>query len=126
MNRLTIDARRSDDGSLVQTWLIEDQGALLIHDESGAAALPLTARAIVATFARYAKPLAVALPDELSTVVPIGDRARLRAFRFRGWGDVEPSDYLVLEQDGREPVAAPANLVAAALRHLATAFAREG
>ena len=81
---------------------------------------------VVATLEHYARPLAVPVPpggEALELELPDGSRARLSELRFRGWGDVLPSDYLVLERDGHEPIAAPAPLVVAALRHLATSLA---
>jgi hypothetical protein len=48
----------------------------------------------------------------------------VRAFAFVGWGAVEPTDYLLWEVEGAEPLAAPAGLMAAALLALGRAAAR--
>ena len=101
--------------------------ALAIHVDDAGEALPIPTPALVAAFERYARPLASSAPpasegaEALEIELGEGLRGRIRNFRFRGWGDVEPSDYLLLERDGREPIAGPAPLIVAALRHLARA-----
>jgi hypothetical protein len=104
---------------------VQQGDQLAIVDEDSGDALAIPPRALVAAFDRYGRPLAAAppppSPEALEIVLEDGARGRLRAFRFRGWGDVEPSDYLLLERDGMEPVAGPAPLLVAALRHLARA-----
>jgi len=106
-------------------WLVEVEAGLLLRDDETGVELPLWIPAVVAVFDRYGKPLAAAPPPPSDPAVelPLGEgrRGRVRAFRFRGYGDVELTDYLLLERDDTEPVAAPAPLVAAALLHLARA-----
>jgi hypothetical protein len=83
-----------------------------------------------AIFARYGKALAAAVPppaeddQRIDVALADGRRAGLRAFSFRGWGDVLPSDYLLWEVDGAEPSAAPAALAGAGLLALARAASR--
>jgi hypothetical protein len=59
-------------------------------------------------------------------VIRITPRAAVRLFSFRGWGSVIAEDWMLLDEDGAEPVAAPAPLVAAALTALARAAAHMG
>lgn len=125
MPKLEILRVRDDVGDVHTTWL-SDEGGLVFEDASGAQ--PVAATLISAVFARYGKALAVSIPpsdgDHVALTLPDGVAARVRAFRFRGFGDVEPTDYLLLEVDGQEPMAGPATLVASALGHLVRATAR--
>jgi hypothetical protein len=117
---------REERGEVRATWL-EDEGGLAIVDENGPP-LPLPLRAIEAVFARYGKELAVAIPERtenLALALPTG-KAHLRAFRFLGYGDVLPTDYLIFDGEGRPPLVAPAPLVADALTALARAAAGAG
>ena len=123
MAKLEILNVRDQVGDVHSTWLSDD-GGLTLKDDAGAHAL--AAAHVEAVFARYGKPLAAAAPAGGHAVVmtlPDGTRGQVRAFRFRGFGDVEPKDYLLFDVDGRESLAGPAPLLAAALVHLARAGA---
>jgi hypothetical protein len=82
---------------------------------------------VLGIFARYGRPLEVAMPpaapDDQSheLVGPDGATAIVRVLRVLGFGDVIPNDYFVLETDDDEPVAVPGPLFSAALTALATA-----
>ena len=127
MSNLPLWRRRLEDGAVTTLWLAEVDGALVLRDEETGVDLPLIVPAILATFERYARPLAAAPPPPGDPIVELaltgGQRGRLRGFRFRAYGDVEPNDYLLLERDDAEPLAAPAPLLSAALLHLARAAA---
>jgi hypothetical protein len=126
---LRIDARRDGDGEVRGTHLCVREGRLVLEEETpeGRVARPVPAGGLLAVFARYAKPLASsAETEEAGLRVPLsrGRWGRLCLFRFRGFGCVHPSDYLVLQSEGEDPVAAPAPLIAGALRALAAAGPR--
>jgi hypothetical protein len=124
MGVLAIHRRRTET-DILSTWLVDEGGTLRLREEETGEELPIAAAAILAVFERYARPLAAAPPPPSRELVMItladGRRARVRAFRFRAPVDVEPSDYLLLERDDAEPIAGPAPLLAAAMRHLAQA-----
>ena len=122
MPKLEILRVRDQAGNVHTTWL-SDEGGLLYEDAAGPR--PVAAAHIDAVFTRYGKALGVAIPpsegDHVELTLPDGAAGRVRTFRFRGFGDVEPSDYLLLEVDGREAMAGLATLVASALGHLVRA-----
>ncbi len=124
--RVQIQARREPSGEVRESWLEARPSGLFVDE------LPVSPRMLEAAFARYAKPLAAAAPpraeddERIDLVLDDGRGVVLRAFTFRGWGDVLPSDYLLWEADGSEPVAAPVTLVGAALIALARAAAGSG
>lgn len=125
--RLRLHAGYDAHGEVRSTWLLCAAGQLALWDEPAPTAQPLPPAAVPAVFRRYGRPLdeQVVLPQEVFLEVPLpAGTARLRPLRFRPLGHVEPLDYLVLERSGAEPLAAPAPLVAAALRALAAAAAR--
>ena len=136
MNQLKIDARHDADGYLGGVFLLEEEGVIAVVQDDGRGghtALPLPAAAIAGAFARYGKPLAEELKapprQDDDSVIPVplaagGGHGDVRAFAFVGWGSVEPTDYLLWEVDGAEPLAAPAGLMAAALLALGRAAAR--
>lgn len=107
-------------------WLVEREGALFVVEDG--AEFPVDERMIVAIFDRYAKPLAARAParaedDQMVTLThPTGRPAWIRAFAFKNFGDVIPTDYLLFEVEGAEPVAAPARMAGAALIALARAW----
>jgi hypothetical protein len=84
---------------------------------------------VLGIFARYGKPLAVAMPAEAAddqraeVALPGGGVARIRVLQVMGYGDVIPNDYFVLERDGQgeEPQAVPGPLFSGALAALARA-----
>lgn len=126
---LEIWAERDGDGRVQATALVETARGIALRQADGVAR-PLPAAAIEATFTRYARPLAIALParaaedQAIAFITSDGARATVRAFAYRSWTDALPTDYLALEVEGREAVAAPARLVAAALAALARAAER--
>lgn len=137
MNRLRIDARLDEQGVARSTWLLEEAGRMSILDETVGRPLGLPLQALTGAFARYGHPL-----DERYTPPPLGDddavvrwslsseeegaTGLVRSFSFLGWGDVEPTEYLLYEVSGHEPVCAPARLMSAALLALARAAERLG
>jgi hypothetical protein len=137
MNRLRIDARLDDQGAARATWLLEDAGRVSILDEMVGRPLGLPMQALIGAFDRYGRPL-----DERYTPPSLGEddavvrvslssdgtggTAVVRSFSFLGWGEVEPTEYLLYEVSGRDPVCAPARLMSAALLALARAVERLG
>ena len=131
-HRLCIHATYDADGATLRTWLIvmDEDGRLALWEEPAPAALLLPPMALPAVFSRYGKPLDedVEVPEAPALVVDLpGGAYRIRPLRFRPFGYLEPLDYLVLDRSrpgpGEGPLAAPAPLVAAALRALARAAA---
>lgn len=136
--RLRLNSGRDPDGEVRATFLIRDGETLALWDETAdgeAPALALPAAALLAVFQRYAKPLDENLvledrlvrddedDEPLAIPLPAGS-ASLRRFRFKPYGWVHPADYLLWEQPGCEPIAAPAPLIASALSAIARAAAR--
>jgi hypothetical protein len=137
MNRLRIDVRLDEQGGARAIWLLEEAGRLAILDETAGRSLGLPARALMGAFDRYGRPL-----DERYAPPPLGEDdaavrlalspdgvgevALVRNFSFLGWGEVEPTEYLLYEVSGHEPVCAPARLMSAALLALAHAAERLG
>jgi hypothetical protein len=127
VSRLEIASRRRDDGALEAIWLVEVDGGLGLIDAPAAPPAPLPVGAVDAIFRRYGKPLdeKVSLPalagDDQAVLVTLADgrQASLRAFAFKGWGDVLPSDYLVLEVPGDDALVVAAQMASGALRALA-------
>jgi hypothetical protein len=82
---------------------------------------------VVGIFSRYGKPLAVAMPaDEADDqraelALPDGGAAKVRVLQVRGYGDVIPNDYFVLERPGEDALAVAGPLFAGALAALARA-----
>jgi hypothetical protein len=83
--------------------------------------------AVLGIFARYGRPLAVAMPDAAPDdqrallALPEGGEARIRVLQVLGYGDVIPNDYFVLERSGDDALAVPGPLFAGALGALARA-----
>lgn len=106
------------DGALSTTSLVVEDGVLVLV-ESGQA-LPLPPGALEAVMKRYGAPL-----DENENVAVIDtlelDVGVLRHVRHLARWDVIARDWLVYDVPEREPVAAMATHVAAALGHLARA-----
>lgn len=137
MNRLRIDAHLDDQGAARATWLLEEAGRMSILAETVGRPLVLPVHALTGAFERYGRPL-----DERYAPPPLGEddavvrfslssqealvTAQVRSFSFLGWGEVEPTEYLLYEVSGREPVCAPGRLMSAALLALARAAERLG
>lgn len=117
MTVMTIDERIADDGSYRRTALERDGDRVLLRDgDDVIAALPPAA--VIAVVQRYGRPLEDALElDE--PALDLGPGVRLRRLRYRARVDADSRDYLVLERDGAEPVAAMSGGIAEALRFLA-------
>jgi hypothetical protein len=85
--------------------------------------------ALLAIFRRYGRPLDVAMPapaaDDQRHVLgaPEAPSAVVRVLQVRGYGDVIPNDYFVLEPRGADAVAVSGPFFAAALEALARARA---
>lgn len=130
MPRLCLATRRHAGGEVGCLWLCEAPLAVTDERDDPPAILSLWPDALLAVFARYAKPLATAAPPATVAETAIrfssssGASATVRAFAFRGYGDVLPSDYLLLSVDGQEPVCASASILASALVALARAATR--
>jgi hypothetical protein len=123
-SELELYAVRGPDERLRATWLLRGPDAWFIEERIDGARgtpRPLPRGALAAVFARYARPLDVAVPSDASDAsVSDGAGTRLRAFSFMRWGDVHPQEYILLESPATEPVAAPAPLIAAALSALSS------
>jgi len=144
-------ATRREPAGVIEVWLEQRAGDLWLGetreataeagpetDNSAAVAAELVRvppNALFATFARYGRAFELGLsppppsPDEPRLQVShAGVVAELRAFRFRGFGDVIASDYLVLtpQADGADPLVVPAQMAASALAVVARAAARVG
>jgi hypothetical protein len=82
---------------------------------------------VLAVFRRYGKPLAVTMPpaaadDQRGELAqPAGGTASVRVLQVRGYGDVIPNDYFVLERPDEDGLAVEGPLFAAALEALARA-----
>lgn len=84
-------------------------------------------KAVLGIFARYGRPLAVPMPpvaaDDQQAVlaVPGGGEASVRVLQVRGYGDVIPNDYFVLERAGEDGLIVAGAMFAGALEALARA-----
>ena len=100
-------------------------------EEVLALARQIPARAIVAVFQRYGKPLEDALPPALpedqgaELLLDDGATAALRVLNVRTPVDVIGNDWFVLESPGDDPLAVPAPLFASAVAALARAAAQK-
>lgn len=108
-------------GGAVPTALasVDDGLAVLV----GGAPLGVVApAAVVVVLRRYGRPLD---PSVAATVdgpwLPLPGGARLARLRWRAAVDAAARDWIVLDEPGRERIAALSPAVGAALRHLATA-----
>jgi len=125
-------ARRGD----VEVWLEQREGVLWLGEGAaagtgtgtGTGTVEVRANVLVATMGRYGRAFETGIEppppgphDEHLVIEGVGT---LRPFRFRGFGDVLPSDYLVLTPPAGEPLVAPAGMAAAALAVVARAAAR--
>jgi hypothetical protein len=113
------------DGTLAGIYLrlaSDPPNELVIVDAEGA--LPVPEAALEKVLARYGSPFD---PDARIIVVAelaLSPGKRLRHVQHLAGYDVVMRDYLVLEAEGGEPLCAPGATVAAALQHLARAWAR--
>lgn len=137
--RFRLYAQREDRGEVIDFYLlVSDQGLSLFEQGEGQIPEPIPPEAIPGVFARYGKPLEEGLDvtpllarqdaadEPLALELPSGPCATLARFRFMPFGWVHPEDYLLWSVEGSEPLAAPAALVAHALRALARAYRPAG
>ena len=84
-------------------------------------------KAVLGIFNRYGKPLAVPMPpvaaDDQRAPLPLpdGGEASVRVLQVRGYGDVIPNDYFVLERAGEDALIVAGAMFAGALEALARA-----
>jgi len=82
---------------------------------------------VLAVFRRYGKPLAVTMPpvaaddQRAELALSEGGAASVRVLQVRGYGDVIPNDYFVLEREGEDALAVAGPMFSAALGALARA-----
>jgi len=87
-------------------------------------------KTVLGIFNRYGKPLAVSMPpvaadDQRALLaLPGGGEARVRVLQVRGYGDVIPNDYFVLERDGEDALIVAGSMFSAALEALARALSQ--
>ena len=137
--RFRLYAQREDRGEVIDLYLVAtDDGLALSEPGAEQSPEPIPPTALPGIFARYGKPLEEGLDvtpllakqdaadEPLALELPSGQGATLVRFRFMPFGWVHPEDYLLWHVDGFEPVAAPAALVAHALRALARAYRPSG
>jgi hypothetical protein len=121
---LLLHADYDDAGAVRRTWLVRDAARVGLWDEGAPEARPLPAGAVRAVLERYGRPLEgeVPPPEEAALdLEPPDGPAALRRLRFVPFGYLQPLDYLLWQPAAGEALAAPAPLVAAALRRLAEA-----
>lgn len=115
---LLIDEHLRLDGTTVRTELGFDAGRVTVTCDDGIHGA-LSPAAIERVIERYGRPLDLTIaPLEEAPRLAIGGSMTLRMLRFRARVDVEARDYVVLERDGADPIAALSNGVAAALRYV--------
>lgn len=128
-------ATRREPAGVIEVWLEQRAGELWLGEAPPVGEVRVPLNALFATFNRYGRAFELGLapppptPDEPRLQVShAGVVAELRAFRFRGFGDVIASDYLVLtpQAEGAEPLVVPAQMAASALAVVARAAARAG
>jgi hypothetical protein len=113
------------DGGLSGIYLRLDSNApetLEIVDAGGA--LPVPEGALEKVLARYGAPFDPEARIIVVAELALGPGKRLRHVQHLAGYDVVMRDYLVLDAEGGEPLCAPGATVAAALQHLASAWAR--
>lgn len=121
---LLIDEHLRLDGTTVRTHLDFDGSRVTVTSDDGIHGA-LSPAAIAKVIERYGRPLDLTVaPIEEAPHLAIG-AMRLRMLRFRARVDVEARDYIVLERDDDDPIAALSNGVAAALRYLCLQLAEQ-
>jgi len=121
---ITIHERTTEQGDLVKTSLVTQDGDLALALVTGSHAAPLPDGAVEAVLARYGKPMAIAESDAaVEETLELGEGRRLIRFRFRPRYDVIARDYLALCVPGEDPVCELAVAVTGALEHLARSWA---
>lgn len=113
---MIIDDAISPSGETVETRL-EVDGARLLLEVTGRASVALPGHSATAVLRRYGRPLED--PPVILERLELPDGTWLGRMRFHAAVDAEARDYLVLGEADREPIAAIATTVAAALRFLA-------
>lgn len=126
MTRLLIDEHIRPDSAVAHTWLRADDGRVAIDADDGPLGV-LSEDALLVVLRRYGRPLDDALALDLAAAPRLdlaGGRAILR-LHWRAAVDAAARDWLVLVEPDRDPVAALAPGVAAALRYLAARLTGE-
>ncbi|HUH03370.1 MAG TPA: hypothetical protein VML75_15340 [Kofleriaceae bacterium] len=113
---MIIDDAIGGSGETIQTRL-SVEGSSLLLEVTGRASVALPGHTATAVLRRYGRPLEH--PPAILERLELPDGAWLGRMRFHAVVDAEGRDYLVLGDATREPVAAIATTVAAALRFLA-------
>ena len=112
------------DGSLAVTFLVVEEGAMLLASPEGTFALPVGALDAVMT--RFGKPLEASEVVSEVAALDLGGGDLLRHVRHRARYDVIARDFLVYETTGGDALCALATTVAGALGHLGRAALRDG
>ena len=122
MNLLRIAERTLSDGTLAPlTMRGSGDGVAIYMQDTHIGTLPC--EALVAVMERFGKPLSADIEAPApALVLPSGERVSI--LRHRGFYDVIARDWLVLERAGHETLAELAVSAAAAIEHLARAYAR--
>ena len=113
---MKLDEVLNSDGSITELFLLPsgDHFELLL----GTAVLGSISATIVQTLMRrYARPLAETV-EEAAASLALSPDTRLRSWSYRAPVDLEKKRYLVLEQEGQEPIAVIARQITEALRFL--------
>jgi hypothetical protein len=115
---MLVDEHILPDGSVSRVHLTAAGDRVLLQADGAPRALPLSA--LAAVMRRYGRPLeAEVAPAPDDAVLDFPDGSGLRRFAFRAAVDAAARDYLLWIEPGREPLAALATSIAAALAHLA-------
>jgi hypothetical protein len=115
---LLLDERILADGRHARTWAELDGQKIEIRDEEGGVTAALSIAAVAKVMERYGRALEPGIPLT-GEVLELGAGRRLRRLRYHAAVDATGRDYLVWEEGEREPLAAVATMVTAALRYLA-------
>jgi hypothetical protein len=121
---LLLDERIRADGSHARTYARGEGGSIdLVEDQGSIGALSLVA--VDRVMLRYGRPLDDDLASLRAEPLELASGHRLWRLRHHAIVDATGRDYLVWEAPGREPLAALATTVTAALRYLALRIAQE-
>lgn len=122
--RITLHEHTGEQGELVRTALVAEDGALSLV--IGEEILPLPDGALAAVMKRFGKPLEDGTEAPAEETLVLGEESSLVRFRFLRRYDVIARDYLVYRSPGAEPLCEMATSVAGALEHLGRRLAALG